>query len=211
MRRVPVLLLLAPAVLAAQPARTSRTVYFPPSLATTPSSCDTGPGVRPTPILSAFENQWYSRHLAAAREPSLYVDASRPRSALSTVRFTWLRSFHQPVFVRVEGLDTPKARLVATELSGAGGYDPGTVKVRIDRALTPAEAEGIRASLQATDVLRSSPTGCELGLDGAQWVVEGVDGSGYHFVSRWSPSSGGVREFGLAMLRVTGWTFKDVY
>jgi hypothetical protein len=48
-------------------------------------------------------------------------------------------------------------------------------------------------------------------MDGAEWIVEGVDDTGYHFVDRWSPRRGEVRETGLSLLKLTGWVFKDVY
>jgi hypothetical protein len=52
---------------------------------------------------------------------------------------------------------------------------------------------------------------CDLGADGAEWLVEGIDQKGYHVVSRWSPEQGEVRRVGLAMLALTGWRFKDIY
>jgi hypothetical protein len=38
------------------------------------------------------------------------------------------------------------------------------------------------------------------GVDGAQWILEGVRDEQYHVVDRWSPPSGEVRTLGLAML-----------
>jgi hypothetical protein len=47
--------------------------------------------------LDDFERDWYSRHLLAAGEPAL------PSTSRSTiVRLTWLRTFHNPIIVRVE-------------------------------------------------------------------------------------------------------------
>jgi hypothetical protein len=52
---------------------------------------------------------------------------------------------------------------------------------------------------------------CDIGLDGSQWLLEAADSHGYHFVDRFSPESGGVRDLGLALLRLTGWEFKPIY
>jgi len=162
--------------------------------------------------VSDFEAKWYSGQLSAAQEPSLYEAAQGNRQSIgSTVRFTWLRTFHSPVMVRVEGLGSTSPRLIAKQLSGAGGYAPGLVNKRIERNLSPAEANALKAVLSSTRVFESVPAECGLGTDGAQWIVESVDGTGYHFVNRWTPERGGVRELGMAMLKLTDWQFEDIY
>jgi hypothetical protein len=35
------------------------------------------------------------------------------------------------------------------------------------------------------------------GVDGAQWIIEGVRNKTYHVVDRWSPKDGSVRALGL--------------
>jgi hypothetical protein len=39
-----------------------------------------------------------------------------------------------------------------------------------------------------------------MGLDGAQWTLEGVKNGDYHIVDRWSPNDGPVRVIGPLML-----------
>lgn len=126
------------------------------------------------------------------------------------IRFTWLRSFHHPVVVRVEGIGTASVHLTVKQLSGAGGYAPGAIDKQVARDLSPDEVEALKTVLTRTDVF-NRPHDCNFGVDGAQWLVEAVDGTGYHFVNEWSPERGGVRELGLAMLKLTGWTFPDLY
>src|SRR5690348_9677165 len=48
------------------------------------------------PRSDSFRNHWYSQQLEAMSEPVL-----KPGGNLKTYRFTWLRSFHHPVVVRV--------------------------------------------------------------------------------------------------------------
>ena len=107
--------------------------YFPPAGAQASGK----PGE-----VSAFESEWFSRHLRAAAEPSLYTSAE-VRRAGTVLRFTWLRTSHRPVVVRVEGLDTDAPRLVAKQLSGRGGYDPGKIAMEITRPLARTEADGL--------------------------------------------------------------------
>jgi hypothetical protein len=52
-----------------------------------------------------------------------------------------------------------------------------------------------------------------MGVDGADWIVDGVAWGERHAVTRWSPESGPFRELCLAMLKMSGITVKaeDVY
>jgi len=108
-------------------------------------------------------------------------------------------------------MGTASPRLIAKQLSGAGGYAPGTVNRQLDRPLSSREARALEAALRRTNIFHV-PLTCDLGgVDGAEWLVEGVDRTGYHFTKDWSPRHGGVREIGLMMLGLTGWTFKEIY
>jgi hypothetical protein len=40
-----------------------------------------------------------------------------------------------------------------------------------------------------------------MGLDGSQWVIEGIKNGSYHLVDRWSPKDGEVRAIGMAMMK----------
>lgn len=162
--------------------------------------------------VNGFEDEWFSKHLKAAGEPSLYRASRQPHAAgMGALRFTWLPSFHHPVIVRIVWGPGQTPRLIATLLSGAGGYAPGKVDKRIDRPLTKAESTTLRAMLVQTRVLEEPPTTCAFGVDGAEWVIENVGGSGYRLIKRWSPEKGGVHDLGMALLGLTGWRFDDVY
>jgi len=194
------------------PLSAAQTAYFPPPYPKRVAPCSPSPPSGGTPVVSEFENQWYSEQLSAAAEPSLFEAAgNKARRAGGAIRFVWLRSFHPPVIVRVEGVASPSSRLIAKQMSGAGGYKPGSISKQIDRKLLPAEAEMLRRTLLRTRIFDQPALDCSMGMDGAQWIVEGIDRTGYHFVDRWTPQRGQVRETGLAMLKLTGWTFKDVY
>jgi hypothetical protein len=188
----------------------AQTTYFPPPYPKQIAPCSPSPKSGGAPVVSEFENRWYSKHLLAAKEPSLYEAARRP-GGNDVIRFTWLPSFHPPVIVRVEGLRSASPHLIAKQLSGAGGYDPGVVAKQIDRRLSPVEAVALRHVLLRTNVFDLPALECRGGMDGAKWIVEGLGKDGYHFVARWSPDDGKVHETGLALLKLTGWTFKNIY
>lgn len=177
--------------------------YFPPALFQQTVHC--GLGWRKRHVLNDFEDAWYSEHLRAAGERPLSFASGSPEA----LRFTWLRSFHPPVIVRVEWAPTGAATLTATMLSGAGGYQPGEVSNTISRTLTQDEVE--RLLVLRETALREPPVDCTMMLDGARWVVEASGPGGYRYVNRQSPETGAVRELGLALLGFTGWDVEPTY
>lgn len=205
------ILVLALVVLTAGQTSSANEPYFPPEFSNRSIGCGIGLESR-CEFLSDFRVEWYSKHLLAAQEPSLYGAARQPpKPGRETLRFTWLRTFDPPVIVRIAQTASARPRLIAKQLSGAGGYEPGTISKRIDRPLTVTEAARLREVVAATDVFTMSPRETNAGLDGAEWIIEGIDEQGYHFISRWSPEQGNVRKLGMFLLTLTGWQFEDVY
>lgn len=184
-------------------------VYFPPVYDRMYAPCASLG--RSLPRFDDLHRDWYSKHLAAAGEPSLFERARTGQGDI--LRFLWLRTFDAPVIVRIEGLRGTAPRLVAVELDGQGGYAPGKVRRRLERSLLPAQSADLRRRLVAQNPLKqpSGSDGCEAGLDGSQWIVERAIGPRYKMVDRWRPETGAVRATGMAMLRLTGWTFADIY
>ena len=52
--------------------------------------------------IDSFVNTWYSKHLFVMREPLIYGDKSKNE----VYRFTWLRTFHNPIAIRIEKMVT---------------------------------------------------------------------------------------------------------
>ena len=185
--------------------------YFPASLGVPTLRCRYD-RARLQPVLSDFVRDWYSRQLAAAAEPSLYLASQAPRPAGSaTLRFTWLRSFHAPVTIRIETAGPGRHRLVAKQLSGAGGYEPGHVERTIDRVLSAEEVGRLQAILARARVFALAPDPCRGGTDGSEWIFESVDAGGYHYAAVWSPDDGPAHALGRFLMGLTGWEFSDIY
>ena len=189
-------------------ARTAPGEVFPARLSEIRTDCSF-PAVQNPPLLDEFSREWYSRHLVAAGEPSLVSIAEAAPVGGMHLRFTWLRSFHPPVVVRVSAMSPGEMEMTAKLLSGAGGYEPGKIAQQVDRTLDPAETRQLQALLESSQLLEEPAETCELGLDGAQWIVEVVEGDSYYFFDRWTPDEGAVRELGLLMLGLTGWPTKS--
>jgi hypothetical protein len=147
-----------------------------------------------------FRNNWYSKHLRAMKEEPLY---SPHGEWVESYRFLWLRSFHNPVAVRIWKCGS--VRFVSVkELDGAGGYDPGKLKLERKRELTPDEWREFMRYLEDSCYWQLPTQDDTIGFDGAQWIFEGVKGGRYHVVDRWTPQNGSYRELCLYVLKLSG-------
>jgi hypothetical protein len=147
-----------------------------------------------------FRSQWYSKHLKALEEPSLFQMAKG--SSAESYRFVWLRTFDHPVIVRVD-IKTDRNGEITTKLSsGAGGYEPGKLIENTTRPLTQRQTEKFLVTIQRLQFweLPTHDTPNTVGCDGAQWIIEGIKGGKYHVVDRWTPGKGAVHDLGLSFV-----------
>lgn len=180
--------------------------YFPRILFATSIHC-MGHATGSRRVMTPFEADWYAEQLRAAGEATM-ADNDAP----GVLRFTWLRTFNAPVIVRIDPLPGGGARMTAKQLSGKGGYSPGTIARQTTRDLTRQEQSRLAALLKKQDPFALPPRGCELMSDGAEWLLETTGPpEGYQFVARQSPKSGPVRALGLLLLDLTGWKVDPVY
>jgi hypothetical protein len=133
-----------------------------------------------------FVVDWYSEHLRAMKEPSLWKLSERDRSA-TVYRLLWLPTFDRPVSVRL--VKSGKwATLHAVLLSGRGGYDPGRVIVSKSAKIAGRQWDDFNRLIDKIKIWQMptkdpGPDGC----DGDQLIFEVVSGGKYHIVDRWSP------------------------
>lgn len=141
-----------------------------------------------------FPADWYSKHLRALKEPSLW-ELSKKDPTAEVYRFLYLRTFHQPIAVRIT-VAGPAGRLVAKKASGQGGYAPGHLVYKRESVIPEIQAVVLGAIDEShfwdlpteKEPPEIRPDGTvEIGVDGAQWIVEGVKNGKYHVIDRWSP------------------------
>lgn len=190
-----------------------RTDYFPDNLQTMTVECEMAPGVVERQLVQDdFEADWFSGELSAFGEPSLY---RRPSSTPRSIRFTWLRSFHDPIVVRVDATTDGRQRMTAKQHpAGLGfGQAPGVSRAReTTRFLSRTETAALAVVVEDAGLFRSPASGCWCCLDGARWIVEGNDpNDGYRYRSRQSPEDGLERQLGLHLLALTGWNVGEIY
>ncbi len=144
-----------------------------------------------------FKAKWYSMQLKALQEPSLFA-LSKDREAES-YRFLWLRTFHHPVAVRLDRLQSDGSWVLVTKVaSGAGGYSPGRLVTNTSRKLTAPEVQDFLSRIQKAQFWSApNPVNDQTGTDGSQWIIEGVKEGHYHVVDRWMPKHGPARDLGL--------------
>src|SRR5262245_31927728 len=171
-------------------------------------SCPEAPEARYFPIgpfwphnSDLFVRQWYSKHLAAMEEPSLSCGVLEDTE---TYRFLWLRTFHNPVAVRVfrRGDDYG---LEAAILNGAGGYNPGHVSRRVTKTWCRDQWQTVIARFEGVQFWQMATKSDALpGLDGAQWIVEARRDGRYHIVDRWTGTDHGLESVGRHFLDLAG-------
>jgi hypothetical protein len=135
-----------------------------------------------------FDVEWYSKHLKAMKEPSLWRLAQNDYST-TVYRLMWLPTFHQTSAVRLvwSGED---ADVHAVMPRGLGGYEPGEIFAVKDSKLGGKEWEDFVRRLRKAKFW-SLPTvdDSRFGLDGDRLILEGVRAGKYHIVDRWSPDA----------------------
>ena len=145
-------------------------------------SADTSTFYFPADKLDTFSNTWYSKMLRALHEPVLYNYSGDKE----IYRFTWLRTFHHPVSLRLEN-NNNKITLTVKVSNGAGGYDPGQIIIDTTIDITLDDWNTFVGKADKVNFWNLQTEVKEMGLDGSEWILEGVTKNKYHFTTRWSP------------------------
>lgn len=148
-----------------------------------------------------FVSNWYTRYLGQMNEPSLLVSRSDQNASY---RFLWLRSFHPTVVVRLWS-NGEKRMLSVKEISLKNQTQSN--QLLVDQTRTLKDEEWITfVKLVEESCFWTVPTTTNgpIAMDGAWWVLEGVQQGYYHVATRQSPDSGSYRELGLYMLKLSG-------
>jgi hypothetical protein len=149
--------------------------------------------------LNDFIVNWYSINLEAMGEPSL-LELSKTRAHV--YRFLWLRTFHNPVAVRLNVDEDGTSQLTVKVTNGSGGNTPGVIVKNETRRLSKDHTQGFLDEVRVLDYwnLSTNDPANHRGSDGAEWILEAVKDGQYKLVVRWSPEKGAVRTLGLAMM-----------
>ena len=130
-----------------------------------------------------FYYSYYAKHLFALQEPSLYQGMEED---IETYRLTWLRTFHTPIAIRI--MKQGDAFSIILKLcDGHGGYDPSNLVVNLHRIISYQDWENFQVHLNTFDFWSMETWDNVIGLDGADWILEGKSKDRYRLVTRHSP------------------------
>ncbi|OQP56459.1 hypothetical protein A4R26_04675 [Niastella populi] len=149
--------------------------------------------------LDTFMNVWYSKNLAAMKEPIL-ADCEED---IEIYRFTWLRTFHNPIMIRVQKVES-NFTLTVKRLSGQSGYEPGQIIMNKTFKIKETEWDEIQSKLKQINFYQLNAENDFRGFDGAEWILEDATQNNYHFTTRWSPGkTGGYAKCCLYFLKLS--------
>jgi hypothetical protein len=123
-----------------------------------------------------FTEQWYARDFYALGEYPLWPVTDDQL----VYRFTWLRSFHDPVSVTLIAMSdgTGELRLRVADLRGHLATDGR-------RSVTVEQMSSLAALIESAQFWQMPTEDQRRGLDGAEWILEGTRDRNYHIVTRW--------------------------
>jgi TonB family protein len=136
--------------------------------------------------VSEFESEWYSQPLKRMNEPRLSTFAKDFSSDI--YRITILPTWGNPIAVRVQK-HGELFSLSARRLDGQAGYDPGKLVESKDIALGANDSNTLAVLIQNLNFFQMSTEDALRGVDGDQWIAEGVSQGKYHVVVRWCAAS----------------------
>jgi hypothetical protein len=137
--------------------------------------------------LDTFRNVWYSKNLAAMKEPIL----TNCEEDIDIYRFTWLRTFHNPISIRVQKANNAFILNVKV-LRGAKDSNSRRIITSKAFAITPQDWNQIQTKLKQINFWKLPGDDIDFrGFDGAEWILEGSTKDDYHFTTRWSPGKAG--------------------
>src|SRR5262245_15340396 len=146
-----------------------------------------------------FIVDWYAGTLKAMGEVSLASSSSEEES----YRFLWLRSFLEPIAIRVRRIGSHRLVVVKEmERIGPVGH---CRKSLTTSAFLLSDEEWDQFTLhleQACFWQMPTPNDKEM-CDGAEWIMEGYREGRYHVIDRQSPDEGAFRDACLYLLKVS--------
>jgi hypothetical protein len=154
----------------------------------------------PTPELADFCARWYAKHLRAMNAESLLKKAADKQAR--AYRFLWLPTFHHSISVLLTVRPDGSGQLSSVELSGKGGYEPGSMLATKIVELSKDQVNQFNAMSGIVDFWTAPTVDPQRqGDDGSEWILEGVKDQKYHVVTRWTPKDGPFRDACLYLLK----------
>ncbi|XHR28657.1 MAG: hypothetical protein ACFUZC_22410 [Chthoniobacteraceae bacterium] len=132
---------------------------------------------------------FYTAYLKAMGEPSLMMP-TKPQNDFA-LRFTWLRSFHDPIVIRI-WQQGDHYQIRAVQLEKQKDDSPGPISKDQTRQLTKREVSQIKHFLRTKEFWKPlnevEATLMSGGCDGSKWIFEQADKQKFQMIDLWSPT-----------------------
>ena len=129
-------------------------------------------------------NQFYSKYFLQFKEPNLYINNSEDE----IYRFTWIRSFHNPIAVRFQKHNDSYI-LYTKEMVNNDGYILQEIKTNTEEKLTSYEWKNFKEKIENLNFWNVPANDPAPGAnDGALWILEARVNNKYHFAERNMPA-----------------------
>jgi hypothetical protein len=154
--------------------------------------------------ITPFEQKWYSKQLLALNEPIIFCSDS-----IEVYRFTWLRTFHNPISIRIQKSDN-KYFLILKMTNGAGGYEPGILIKNEEKEISESDWNQFKEKLNDLHFFKLITHGKYfdnkdiIPIDGAEWILEARIPDKYKVTTRWCPKDNNYSECCLFLLNLSG-------
>ena len=141
--------------------------------------------------LDNFVNNWFSKMLFSLNEPII----KDYKGNKEIYRFTWLRTFHHPVSIRLEK-QYDEIKIITKVCNGAGGYEPGKLIQDTTFSVKQETYEKLLEKINNSNFwnLPTEKTN-DNGMDGSEWIIETLKDNNYHLVIRWTPRKDDLKTF----------------
>lgn len=127
-----------------------------------------------------FTYKWHSGLLFNLHEPVLYSYSGESEA----IRFVWLRTFDEPIVVRLNNTEEGVFINLKT-LQGHSGFKTGEIKLDTAWTIDNAEWKKITGKLDNNNFWNAASEPESTGKDGIDWVLEVRTRKKYHFINRW--------------------------
>jgi hypothetical protein len=163
--------------------------------------------------------RWFSAELHLLEEPSLLKPSAA--SPAETYRFLWLRTFNQPIAVRLD-VSADRTGVLTTKIANGEAGFPYTSKKLTMNVRGTLSREQVQRFLQRFNDVQfwSLPTTVNdpIGTDGSEWIFEATNAGKYHIVERWcadsTPNKRAIHDLGVMLaIDLAGLNIpsKDIY
>jgi hypothetical protein len=156
--------------------------------------------------LDAFVQGWYGSQIDIL-DGEILIDIQNK----NVIRFTCLRTFHNPFSIKVTWDNSFNIVLEYSLADGAGGYRPGVVIKHSVKEISKNELNYLLNLISQQHFYDQETVVDDNGHDGSQWIIEiNIDGR-YKVVDRWTPRSGLNYSIGIYLIEISGEKIENLY